>query len=88
MSEEHENPSGGIEEVKKAADLAQTNIQRFLKLQSERETALVMKAHQEKIRESATVAADAAERAASNIRRFLKLQSEREGNLVMKAHRG
>jgi len=73
-------------DAKKAAELAHTNIQRFLSLQAEREAALIMKAHEQNIVEAAKAASAASELAALNIRRFLDLQATREASLIMQAH--
>jgi len=75
-----------IEEAKKAAELASTNIKRFLDLQARREAALIMKAHEQQAVESAKAAEAAANLAAINIRRFIDLQRSREGSLIMRAH--
>ncbi len=74
------------EEAKMAAELAHANIRRFLDLQGERESSLIMKAHEQQVQDAARAAGAAAELAALNIRRFLELQRGREASLIMQAH--
>jgi len=85
MSEKEEQDKAA-NEAKMAAELATANIQRFIQLQAERESALIMRAHEQKLSEAAHAAGTAAELAAINIRRFIELQSAREGSLIMRAH--
>jgi len=73
-------------EATKAAELAESNIRRFLELQGQRSAALIMKAHEEKVTAVAKAAKAAAELAAANIRRFLDVQATREMSLIMIAH--
>jgi hypothetical protein len=74
------------EEARKAAELAHSNIQRFLALQRDREGALIMKAHEQQLQSAAQAAGAAAELAGLNIKRFLELQAGREFSLIMRAH--
>lgn len=74
------------DEAQKAAELAYTNITRFLDLQASRESALIMKAHQQDLEHSGKAAQAAAQLAALNIRRFLDLQTVTERALIMRAH--
>jgi hypothetical protein len=84
MAEENEKEAAS--EAKKAAELAAANIARFLKLQSERSGALIMKAHEQDISLAGEAAGAAAELAAINIRRFIELQAKRTMSLIMRAH--
>jgi hypothetical protein len=73
-------------EAAQAAQLAHSNIRRFLDLQAQRAAALIMKAHEADLNDSAKAAQAASELAAINIQRFLNLQAERLGSLIMRAH--
>jgi hypothetical protein len=73
-------------EAMKAAELAQANIERFLKLQSERAAHLIMRAHEQEMALAGEAAGAASELATINIRRFLELQSSRNRSLIMRAH--
>lgn len=86
MAENEEQEA--VTEATKAGELAQSNIARFLKLQAERNAALIMKAHEQNIALAAEAAGTAAELAAINIRRFLELQASRMKSLIMRAHQG
>lgn len=70
----------------KAAELAQSNIERFLKLQSQRAAHLIMRAHEQDLSLAGEAAGTASELAAINIRRFVEMQALRNRSLIMRAH--